>query len=62
MGVKIKHMSANTAKQKRLNLHNVRCQQLIENKRLDLYNSLRKVDGSYVFLWQLGKFRADLWQ
>ena len=43
MGVQIKHMSANTAKQKRLNLHNVRYCQLIENKKLDLYNRLTHI-------------------
>ena len=44
MGVKIKHMFANTAFMKRLNLHDVRYKQLIENKKLDLYNRLRKVN------------------
>ena len=37
MGVKIKHMFANTAFMKRLNLHDVRYKKLIENKKLDLY-------------------------
>ena len=44
MGVKIKHMFANTAFMKRLNLHDVRYKKLIENTKLDLYNRLRKVN------------------
>ena len=64
MGVKIKHMSVNTALMKRLNLRNVRHKQLIENKKLDLYNSLRKVnpmnfDAPYTYYEAI--YQPKLW-
>ena len=57
MGVKIKHMSVNTALMKRLNLHNVRYQQLIEHKKLDLYNRYSLIQ---FFQWLLEVLRMAL--